>query len=66
MKEDCAETPRQDDISYCQNFNKSLRQKGFKVNPFKSGAGERGGPFYCNNKSQAIRAPEGMSFAEHG
>lgn len=66
MKEDCAETPRQDDISYCQNFNKSLRQKGFKVNPFKSGARERGGPFYCNNKGQAIRAPEGMSFAEHG
>ena len=36
MKEDCAETPRQDDISYCQNFNKSLRQKGFKVNHSKA------------------------------
>ena len=50
MKEDCAEIPRQDDISYCQKFNKSLSQRGFIVNPFKTGAGERGGPFYCNNK----------------
>jgi len=68
MKEDrgCAETPRQDDISYCQNFNKSLSQQCFIVYPFKSGAGERGGPFYCNNKGLATRAPEGMSFAEYG
>ena len=66
MEEDCAETPRQDDTTYCQNFNKSHSQQRFIVNPFKSGAGERGGPFYCNNKGQATRVSEGMSFAEHG
>ena len=66
MEEEGAETPRQDDITYCQNFNKSYSQLCFVVNPFKSGAGERGGPFYCNNKGQAARVSVGMSFAEHG
>lgn len=61
MEEDCAETPRQDDITYCQNFNKSHSQQCFVVNPFKSGAGERGGPFHCSNKSHA-----GYKRAEHG
>ena len=43
-------------LTYCQNFNKSHSQQCFVVNPFKSGAGERGGPFHCKNKSQATRA----------
>lgn len=67
MEEDCAETPRRDDITYCQNFNKKSKSAVFHSSQGHSKAEPEKGAalFIAITRVRLKRKREGMSFAEH-